>query len=104
MEVKESNDHRCYMSEYGIPTIQLGDGGVTISSLKDTDNNYAGVGFSLGSGRIGEMKEVGEGVTADKYGVFFQVLATDPASLQVLIDRLREAKADLIQLKLNDRL
>lgn len=100
MEVKESNDHRVYMAEYGIPTIQLGCGGVIISDLKFKDENIAGIGFSLGQGEVGEHNDKLSGKDATDIGVFFQLIATDPKSLQVVIDKLIEAKIDL-ELKIN---
>jgi len=95
MEVKESNDHRVYMPEYGIPTIQLGCGGVIISDLNFKDESIAGIGFSLGQGKVGERHNDLDGKDATDIGTFFQVIATSPDSLQVVIDRLELAKADL---------
>ena len=95
MEVKESNDHRVYITDYGIPTIQLGCGGVIISDLK-FDNGFAGIGFSLGQGEVGEHHHVdSDELTAKDIGVFFQIIATRPESLQVVIDKLELAKAEL---------
>ena len=83
------------MTEYGIPTIQLGCGGVIISDLAFKDENIAGVGFSLGQGEVGESHDELNGKNATDIGTFFQVIATSPESLQVVIDKLELAKADL---------
>ena len=95
MKVKTSNDHRVYMADYGIPTIQLGCGGVIVSDLSFEGENLAGVGFSLGAGEVGESHEYLNGKMATDIDVFFQVIATKPESLQVVIDKLEKAKADL---------
>ena len=95
MEIKESKDHRVYMSEYGIPTIQLGCGGVIVSDLNFKDSYFAGIGFSLGQGEVGEHHDDLNGKDATDIGVFFQVIASSPDSLQVVIDKLKLAKADL---------
>ncbi len=92
--IKDSGDHRCYMTEYGIPTIQLGDGGVSICTLSYEHDKCAGIGFGLTKGAIGEFHPETKGKKADEAGIFFQVVSTSPDSLQVMIDRLREAKAD----------
>lgn len=92
MELKESNDHRCYMTEYGIPTVQIGNGDVIVCDLKFNDG-FAGIGFSLGEkGDVGRYLVVEDGANACDYGVFFQIIATNPESIQVLIDRLTAAK------------
>ncbi len=95
MEIKESKDHRVYMSEYGIPTIQLGCGGVIVSDLNFKDSYFAGVGFSLGRGEVGEHHHGLRGKSATDIGIFFQLIANSPDSLQVVIDKLELAKADL---------
>lgn len=95
MEVKESKDHRVYMAEYGIPTIQLGCGGVLISDLNFKNENIAGIGFSLGQGEVGEYHDKDSGKNATDIGVFFQIIATSPESLQVVINKLEDAKTDL---------
>ena len=89
MEIKESGDSRVHMTDYGIPTIQLGSGGVIISDLIFEGQNVSGVGFSLGAGEIAEYHEV------EIEKVFFQIISTSPESLQVLINRLESAKSDL---------
>lgn len=97
MDVEESNDHRVYMSEYGIPTIQLGCGGVGVSDLKFKGNEFSGIGFSLVQGEVGEIHHHDSaGVIATDIGVFFQIIATKPESLQVVIDRLEKAKETLL--------
>ena len=97
MELKESNDHRVYMTEYGIPTIQLGCGGVIVSDLKFEGESLSGVGFSLGQGQgeVGEGHDELKGEMATDIGVFFQIITSNPESLQVVIDKLILAKEDL---------
>jgi len=95
MELKESNDHRCYMTPYNIPTIQLGDGGVIISDLSFKDNEFSGIGFSLGQGEVGESHTPEEKTMAEDFGVFLQIISTSPESIQVMIDQLIKAKANL---------
>ena len=94
MEIKET-DHRVYVSEYGLPTIQLGCGGVIISDLKFEGDDFSGIGFSLGAGEVGEDHKELEGKNAIEASLFFQIIATKPESLQVVIDKLLLAKANL---------
>ena len=86
--------HRCYMTECGIPVIQLGQGGVIISDLFFEDNQCAGVGFSLGAGEVGQDHPELEGELANEIGVFMQIVSTTPESLQILIDRLKNVKSE----------
>ena len=89
MELKESGDERCFMTDYGIPTIQFGSGGIVVADLYWEDNEAAGVGFILTDSReIGKRHYNIEGKMIDEVGTFLQILSTEPESLQVLIDRL----------------
>jgi len=94
LSIKASGDHRVYLTEYGIPTIQLGCGGVIISTLDfgQESNQLGGIGFSLGSGDIGQYHKVPAGSDVNDFGVFFQIIATSTKLLQVMIDRLTEAQ------------
>ncbi len=94
MNLQDSNDHRCHLSDEGIPTIQLGCGGVVISELITDSGESAGVTFSLGGGEVGDMHPEIEGKRNDDpdHPFFFQIISTKPESIQVLIDRLRDAK------------
>jgi len=96
MKVNTSGDHRVYMSEYEIPTIQLGCGGVIVSDLIFKDEQLSGIGFSLGQGEVGENHTYPNDTMATDIGVFFQIIATKPESLQVVIDKLEKAKHDLL--------
>ena len=97
MDLKDSNDHRCYMSSYGIPTIQLGCGGVIVGDLNFSGGDVSGIGFSLGAGEVGQHHKDLNGKQATDIGTFLQIIATKPESLQVVIDKLELAKQDLIE-------
>jgi len=100
MILKESNDHRCYMSEYGIPTVQLGTGDIIVShlSFKDEDEEFSGIGFSLGAdSEIGKNYDELIGKTSTDVGVFLQIIATKPESIEIIIDKLEIAKQELLE-------
>ena len=87
-----------YMADYGVQTIQLGDGSTLVSTVAPTDDSKLfGISFSNTEGAVGEMHPEIEGKQVDDIGCFMQILTDNPASIQVLIDRLREAKELLIQ-------
>lgn len=85
-------DHRIHISEEGVPTIQLGCGGVIISDNYAIDGTHAGVCFTLGSGEICEEHKDFFGKTDFEIGAFLRIIATKPESLQVLIDKLTLAR------------
>lgn len=91
MEVIEI-DHRFYMPDYGVPTIQLGCGGVMISATTNKEHGAAGVCFMpIENDVIGKGFPEYEGQKVDGIGVSFQILSTSKDSLLVLRDRIDEA-------------
>jgi len=96
-EIKNENE-RCYTPKYGVPTIQLGDGGTTISDVIGADG-FHGVCFSesITNGDVGEDRtdQIG-GLKVDEAGTYLQIITKNPASIDVLIDKLQRAKAALL--------
>jgi len=88
----EAKDHRVYLSDEDVPTIQMGCGGVFIADLQVPNAEApvaAGISFRFGSGEVGEHHENPfPGGTEGENGAFFRIIATKPESLQVLIDKL----------------
>jgi hypothetical protein len=85
----ENGNDRVYMADYGVPTIQLGDGGTTISEVIGADG-FHGICFSESvenNGVGADMTQHIGGKKVDEAGVYLQILTTNPASLQVLIDK-----------------
>lgn len=79
-------------NEFGIPTIQLGNGTIRVADIYWNDGALAGVCFApadqLDTGiKTGDTRDV------QAVGVLLQVVADNPDSLQVLIDKLTAAKA-----------
>ena len=73
-------------------TLELGHGDVAIAPLK-ADNGNHGILFQLNQGgAIGENNGRGECRSEDFEGCFLEITSTSPESIQVLIDRLEEAK------------
>jgi hypothetical protein len=95
MDIEEI-DNRFYMTEYGVPTVQLGNGDVLICDVKFNNEDISGVSFGLTSGEVGEDHPEFKGKTAVADESFFlQIISTNPKSFDVLIDKLQKAKADL---------
>jgi len=90
----QETDHRINRSEEGTPTIQLGCGGVVISDNYAINGSHAGVSFTLGEGEIGQDHNELHGKTDGENKSFLRIIATNPESLQVLIDKLELAKAN----------
>jgi len=97
MHIKIHNENdRVYTPEYGVPTIELGDGGTTICNIIHDD--YAGVCFSeaientgVGADRTDQVGHKG----VDEIGAYLQIITTNPESISVLIDKLQRAKRSL---------
>lgn len=85
-----------YMAEYGIQTLHIGDGNTLVCTVEGEDG-LCGVGFGSTQGAIGEFHPELRGEKVDNVGVFFQILTNNPDSLQVVIDRLCEAKTILLK-------
>jgi hypothetical protein len=97
IEIKNGNE-RVYMADYGTPTIQLGDGGTTISDVH-SDDGFHGVCFSecnVNDGVGADRSEDVGGKTVDEIGAYLQIITTNPASIDVLINKLKLAKKALI--------
>lgn len=95
--IEDQND-RVYTPEYGVPTIQLGDGGTTISDVHGEDG-FHGVCFSeadINDGVGADRTDQIGGMKVDELGAYFQILTDNPASLDVLIDKCQRAKAALL--------
>lgn len=85
---------RLYTPEYGVPTLQLGDGGTAVSDIH-TDEGLHGVCFSESPRNEG----VGFDFTPEHGGkrttdveAYFQILTDNQESIDVLIDKLEKAK------------
>jgi len=89
-----------YISDYGVQTIHIGDGSTLISTVSPTDNSgLFGISFSNTIGSVGELHPEVEGKKVDEIGSFMQILTSNPASIQVLINSLRLVKYLLIESK-----
>lgn len=93
----ENENDRVYVPEYGVPTIQLGDGGTDISDVIG-DDGFHGICFSEAVENTGvgadHADELG-GKRVHEIGAYLQILTNNPASLDVLIDKCQRAKAAL---------
>ena len=77
-------------------TLELGKGDIIISDIreKDTDAEWHGICFTRReSGEIGDIAPGMEGKTTTEVGAFLRVTATNPKSLDVLIEACERAKA-----------
>lgn len=94
--IEDEND-RVYTPDYGVPTIQLGDGGTTISDVIGEDG-FHGICFSEAVENDGvgadRTEQIG-GMKVDEAGAYLQILTKNPASIDVMIDKLQRAKAAL---------
>jgi len=90
----QEKDHRIHKSEEGVPTIQLGCGGVIIADNYAIDGSHAGISFTLGKGDIGKPHRHTHGKSDGDIGAFLRIIATKPESLQILINKLELAKAN----------
>jgi len=96
--VIESESEQVYTPEYGVPTIQLGDGETVISDVHGEDG-FHGICFSEAEVNLGVGGDQTENVGSkkvDEVGAYFQILTTNPASLDVIIDKCQRAKAALL--------
>jgi len=96
--INEPND-RVYIPDYGVPTIQLGDGWTTISDVHGGDG-FHGICFSeseVNDGVGADRSDAVGGRTVDEIGAYFQILTKNPASIDVVIDKLLRAKKALIE-------
>jgi len=93
----EGENDRVYTPDYGVPTIQLGDGGTTISDVIGEDG-FHGICFSEAVENTGvgadHTDQIG-GMKVDELGAYLQILTKNPASIDVMIDKLQRAKAAL---------
>ena len=95
IEVQDSN---VYTPEYGVPTIQLGDGATIISDVIGEDGLH-GICFTkaeINKGVGGDQADQVGGRKVDEIGAYIQVLTNNPASFDVLIDKCQRAKAALL--------
>ena len=96
----EQETDQVYRSTLGTPTIQLGDGSTMITT-QITSDGFGGIGF-IDLGRPSEvgvrMPSEDEGKRADELGVYFQIMTGNIASIDVLIDRLQQAKQEMLDL------
>lgn len=96
--VIENESEQVYLPECGVPTIQLGDGATIISDVAGEDG-FCGICFSEAKINLGVGGDQTENVgnkTVDEVGAYFQILTTNPDSLDVLIDKCQRAKAALL--------
>ena len=83
-----------YENGQTVPTLFLGDGSVGVFCLRDDVAKVTGVGFSP---QFGEPQEVGKRIDLEEedyssYNVAFQVLFSNPKSIDVVINNLQIAK------------
>ena len=94
----ESESEQVYTPEYGVPTIQLGNGQTVISDVIG-DDGFCGVCFSEAEINLGVGGDQTENVgnkQVDEIGAYLQILTTNPDSLDVLIDKCQRAKVALL--------
>lgn len=94
----KNQNKRVYISDYGVPTIQLGDGGTTISDIAAEDG-FHGICFSEAvenNGVGADMTDQIGGMKVDEIGAYLQILTKNPESLQILIDKCILARDALI--------
>lgn len=90
----ESESEQVYTPDYGVPTIQIGDGETIISDLTAEDG-FAGICFSEAEINLGVGGDQTENVghkKSDEIGAYLQILTKNPESLDVLIDKCRRAR------------
>ncbi len=98
----ENGSPNYFVTPYGVPTISLGDGRTQVTDLHGRHEDgefFAGICFSVSDPftKVGDKKvayEQGENVT--DIGAYFQIITGNPASIDVLIEELEEAKAVLL--------
>jgi hypothetical protein len=85
---------RLYETEYAVVTIQLGDGGTDITTVNHEEAGMGGVAFSEAKENlgVGAYKDDLEGKGVDEIGAYLQILTPNIESLDVLIDKLIEAR------------
>lgn len=96
--IEDEND-RVYTPEHGVPTIQLGDGGTVISDVVGEDG-FCGICFFDGlenRGVGGDHTEDLAGKKVDEIGAYFQIVTKNPASIDVMINKLERAKEALLK-------
>jgi hypothetical protein len=94
IEMLKETDHRIFKDEEGVPTVQIGCGGVIVGDVYAVDGTYSGVCFTLGKGEVGQDHNGSHGKTSGEINSFLKITATRPESLQILIDKLELAKAN----------
>lgn len=98
----ENPSSRVYTADYGIPTIQLGDGGTIILDIIGNDA-FHGIGFidEDNNDHVGKSHtERFASKPVDEIGMYLQILTDNPASLDILIDKCQRAKQALIDSKI----
>lgn len=81
------------VSVEGVPFVQLGAGEVLIGDTYAKDGSYSGVSFTKSEPcEIGSAHPETFGKTSGEIGSFLGIFATNPKSLQVLIDKLTLAR------------
>lgn len=87
---------RLYMPDYGVATLELGDGGTLISDVESKDG-FFGICFAEASDvkGVGDEHQNNPGDTVVEHGAYLQILTKNPKSLDVLIEAAQRAKADL---------
>ena len=86
-------------TKHNIETIELGDGNTVIGDWYSTDGSgMAGVCFTEAIDRdlpVGEKHDDLKGYVGEDLNPFFQIITSNPESLQVLINKLEMAKEAL---------
>ena len=87
-------DHRVYIDNQGIETIQLGCGGIVISDLYANDGSFSGISFSIGT--VGTVIDSDvpniHGKSCEELESVLKIIATKPESLDVLIEQITKAR------------
>lgn len=91
-ELKNETDV-IYGGYNGIPTIELGKGKIGVCSIFFPNETTVGICFTAnGSGNVGEPIPENELKNTVETNAFLQIIATNPDSLDVLIEKAQEAK------------
>ena len=99
--IKSSGDNRFgRMNGKGLPTLQMGDGSISVTTTKigHKDSPGCATGIIFGLNPEGKDYEVGSRFDTDfiEDEHLFQIVSSNPDSLQVVIDQLMRAKASLM--------
>ncbi len=98
VEVTEPSKN-VFTNDDGFPTLQLGDGNTQISTLEIPNTGVCGVSFTEKDGEVGAISSTDKTPEADEPNVIFRIITDNPVSIQVLIDRLREAQDSIRRFK-----